>query len=202
MKNIFYFILLAWTIFSCQPFDDYALEIEADRIKKDSSFLIADKSPLSAEQIEVFQGLEYFPINKEYLVEARLEFSKQGDVIQMRTSTDRLPNYKIFAYVYFTFKGEEHRLTAYQNVDHLKDSLYKDFLFLPFTDNNSTISTYGGGRYIDFEIPHGKTFLLDFNKSYNPYCAYNHRWSCVIPPRENALSIAINAGEKKYSDIH
>lgn len=202
MKNLLLLLLVSISMASCQSFDDYAKEIVAERIKKDSSFLIADKSPLSVEQIEVFNGLVYFPIDKKYLLKARLEHLEAGDIIQLKTSTDRLPNYKIYGYVYFTLDEVEHRLTAYQNLDHQKDSVYKDFLFLPFTDNNSTVLTYGGGRYIDFEIPSTDAFLLDFNKSYNPYCAYNHRWSCVIPPRENSLDIAIDVGEMKYPDVH
>lgn len=202
MKNLFLFLLIALTIASCQSFDDYSAKIETERITKDSSFRIADISPLNAKQIEAFSGLVYFPINEEFLVEARLEPINSEDIIQMKTSTDRLPNYKVYGYVYFLFEGEEHRLTAYQNVDHQEDSLYRDFLFVPFTDNNSTILTYGGGRYLDFKIPNTNTFYLDFNKAYNPYCAYNHRWSCVIPPQENSLQIAIDAGEKIYPDIH
>lgn len=202
MKNLFLFLLIALTIASCQSFDDYSAKIETERITKDSSFRIADISPLNAKQIEAFSGLVYFPINEEFLVEARLEPINTEDIIQMKTSTDRLPNYKVYGYVYFLFEGEEHRLTAYQNVDHQEDSLYRDFLFVPFTDNNSTILTYGGGRYLDFKIPNTNTFYLDFNKAYNPYCAYNHRWSCVIPPQENSLQIAIDAGEKIYPDIH
>lgn len=194
-------MILGVAMISCQSFEDHKQEIEAERIKKDSSFMIADQSPLSAAQIEVFQGLVYFPIDQKYLVEARLEYQDTGNIIQMRTSTDRLPNYKVYGYVYFSLDGQEHRLTVYQSIDHQKDSLYKAFLFLPFTDNNSTVLTYGGGRYIDFKIPNTDTFLLDFNKAYNPYCAYNHRWSCVIPPRENSLKIAIDAGEKKYPDV-
>lgn len=186
---------------SCQAPQNYNQDIEADRLKKDSSFMIADQSPLSPEQIEVFKGLEYFPVDQKFMVEARLEYQDSGDIIQMRTSTDRLPNYKVYGYVYFTLEGQEHQLTAYQNVDHQKDNLFKEFLFLPFTDNNSTVLTYGGGRYIDFKIPDTDIFILDFNKAYNPYCAYNHRWSCVIPPRENSLMIAIDAGEKKYPDV-
>ena len=106
-----------------------------------------------------------------------------------------MPDYKVYAYVYFELDNIEHRLTAYKSIQLQEDSVYKNYLFLPFTDNNSTITTYGGGRYIDFQIPESNTFTLDFNKAYNPYCAYNHKWSCVIPPSENAMTIAVNAGE-------
>lgn len=197
------FIVLFISLSSCSFLDnDYIDEINAERLSKDSTFLIEKESPLSPEQIAKFTSLNYFPVNESYVVEARIETFDDDQIIQLKTSTDRLPDYKVYAYVYFEIENETHRLTAYQSIKLQQDSVYKNYLFLPFTDNNSTITTYGGGRYIDFQIPKGDTFTLDFNKAYNPYCAYNHKWSCVIPPRENAMTIAINAGEKTYSDEH
>ena len=73
-----------------------------------------------------------------------------------------------------------------------------DYLFLPFTDLTSGVDTYGGGRYIDQKIPEGNSIIIDFNQSYNPYCAYNPRYSCPIPPPENDLLIEIMAGVKDF----
>jgi uncharacterized protein (DUF1684 family) len=73
-------------------------------------------------------------------------------------------------------------------------------LFLPFLDNTNGDTTYGGGRYIDLRIPEGDTIEIDFNKAYNPYCAYNSRYSCPIVPRENYLDTNIEAGVKKFHD--
>jgi len=195
------FLLMSFA--SCSLFvNKYVEKIEAERLSKDSSFLIEKDSPLDSEQILEFNGLNYFPIDEAYVVNARIEVLSGDQIIQLKTSTDRLPDYKVYAYVHFKLHGQTYRLTAYQSISLQTDSVYKDYLFLPFTDNNSNISTYGGGRYIDFQIPKTDTFILDFNKSYNPYCAYNHRWSCVIPPRENRLEIPINAGEKLYTITH
>lgn len=203
MKKWSLLLIISLLVFACKPnADGYIEKIQQERKDKDSTFLIAEESPLNSEQISEFEGLKYFPVDKKYVVQARLETFEQDSIIQMKTSTDRLPDYRIYGSVFFKLDGKTHQLIAYQSIDHLKDSMYKDLLFLPFTDNNSTVSTYGGGRYIDFKIPQSDTFTLDFNKAYNPYCAYNYRWSCVIPPRNNALDIAINAGEKKYSELH
>lgn len=202
MKKIWLYIFLIAIVSACQfSQDEYVRAIQKERQVKDSSFLDEKESPLSSEQLKEFEGLKYFPVDEKYRVEAILKKADSTEIIKLRTSTDRLPDYKIYGHVYFKFKGKEFKLTTYQNVDHQKDSLYKNLLFLPFTDNNSTKSTYGGGRYIDFQIPKGDTFILDFNKAYNPYCAYNHKWSCVIPPRENSLDVAIDAGEKNYKDL-
>lgn len=73
---------------------------------------------------------------------------------------------------------------------------YRDYLFLPYTDLTNAIETYGGGRFMDLLIPSGDTIIIDFNKSYNPSCAYNHAYSCPIPPEENDLNIRITAGVK------
>lgn len=203
MKNLLFSIVIILAFISCQTDRQaYKDEIIIDRLSKDSTFRVVGISPLSSDQIDHFQGLMYFDIDEKYMVEAFLEYEDTGAIIKLKTSTDRLPDYKVYGTVFFELEGKQFSLKAYQNVNHQKDSTYKDFLFLPFTDDNSTETTYGGGRYIDFKIPETKTFIIDFNKAYNPYCAYNHRWSCVIPPRENSLPIAINAGEKKYPDVH
>lgn len=199
MKNKYVFILLSVFTISCQFVqDEYIQSIEQERKAKDSIFRIESESPLIVEQINNFEGLKYFPVDKKYRVKARLDRVDSGTVIKMRTSTDRSPDYKIYGHIHFELDKKACQLTVYQNLAHQSDSLYSNLLFVPFTDDNSIILTYGGGRYIDFEIPESDTFFLDFNKAYNPYCAYNHKWSCVIPPPENSLRIAVNAGEKNY----
>ncbi|OYT16748.1 MAG: hypothetical protein B7C24_06150 [Bacteroidetes bacterium 4572_77] len=181
--------------------DSYTTSIQAERTKKDSLYKIIGESPLSAMQIDSFTSLDYFLVDKKYMVEAKLSKFTEKEIVQLKTSTDRLPNYLRYGLVTFSIDGINYQLTAFKSTDE-KNPEYNNYLFLPFTDNNSTISTYGGGRYLDFEIPVSENFIIDFNKAYNPYCAYNHKWSCVIPPRENALPIAINAGEKKYITQH
>ncbi len=201
MKKFWSLIIVIIIFAGCAALEeDYIIAIEQDRQAKDSMFLIEAESPLSKDQILEFKGLNYFPIDTKYKMEARLQLLDSISIVQLKTTTDRLPDYKIYGYVYFDLEGKSHQLTAYKSMALQNDTLYNHLLFLPFTDNNSSSLTYGGGRYIDFKIPEGETFILDFNKAYNPYCAYNHKWSCVIPPSENSLQIAINAGEKNYKD--
>jgi hypothetical protein len=85
---------------------------------------------------------------------------------------------------------------VYQNLGLLKNPEYEDYLFLPFNDYTNGNETYGGGRYLDVRIPKGNTMVLDFNKAYNPYCAYTYGYSCPVPPRGNSLETEINAGIK------
>ena len=73
-------------------------------------------------------------------------------------------------------------------------------MFLPFLDATNGVETYGGGRYLDMKVPKSNEVIIDFNKAYNPYCVYNHEYSCPIVPLENELDVEINAGVKKYHD--
>ena len=116
----------------------------------------------------------------------------------MPTSTDRTPIYRRYGYVDFLIDSISLKLTVYQNIDLLKRDRkkFKNYLFIPFKDKTTRNETYGGGRFLDFEIPENENASLDFNLAYNPYCAYSHRYSCPIPPEENTLQIEIKAGEK------
>jgi len=76
----------------------------------------------------------------------------------------------------------------------------RETLFIPFKDATSGKETYGAARYLEIEETEVGIFLVDFNKAYNPYCAYSEAYSCPFPPRENWLEVAIKAGEKKFKD--
>lgn len=143
-----------------------------------------------------WQGLDYFDFDAKYQVNARFQ-KKKGKKFEMPTSTDRLPVYRRYGYIFFEIDGEELQLTVYQNVALTKKEGYEDYLFIPFRDATNSSETYGGGRYLDVKVPDGKELAIDFNQAYNPYCAYSHKWSCPIPPSENTLKTFIKAGEKK-----
>jgi uncharacterized protein (DUF1684 family) len=96
-------------------------------------------------------------------------------------------------------KGKEYKLTVYQYMKLLNDEKYAKYLFLPFADLTNGKQTYIGGRFIDLEIPDNDDLVIDFNKAYNPLCAYgNPKYSCPIPPVENQLKVKIKAGVKTY----
>ncbi|MEP6676718.1 MAG: DUF1684 domain-containing protein [Ferruginibacter sp.] len=105
--------------------------------------------------------------------------------------------------MYFKIRDTALTLTVYRSLETLP-APYKDYLFIPFTDITSGNTSYGGGRYIDVEKKDIKNnqLDLDFNKAYNPYCAYTTGYNCPIPPRENNLAIEILAGEKDYGKKH
>ena len=157
-------------------------------------------SPLSEQDLVDFKGLEFFPINSKFKVTAQLERVENGRTFTMKTTTDRLPTYKLYGIASFELQGQSYSLEIYQNQDLIKDPEYKDYLFLPFTDETNGEESYGGGRYLDLEIPEEDFIVIDFNMAYNPYCAYNADFSCPIPPRANHLETEILAGVKSWKE--
>lgn len=155
-------------------------------------FKDASRSPLNPEDIKSFKGLSFFPVDSSFAVVAKLKKTNTSDFFEMKTSTTRLSNERVFGILSFTIKGFDYSLKVYQSESSVLES--SDYLFLPYLDATNGVTTYGGGRYIDLKIPEGDRIWLDFNKSYNPYCVYNARYSCPIVPRENFLPIKVEAG--------
>jgi len=114
----------------------------------------------------------------------------------MPTSGIKRPEYVKYGEVYFNLLGREYKLNVYQSQELLAQQQYKDYLFIPFRDSTSGRETYGGGRYIDVNIPSGDSLMIDFNKAYHPYCAYTEGYNCPIPPKENFINIPVKAGVK------
>ncbi|MEZ5082419.1 MAG: DUF1684 domain-containing protein [Bacteroidales bacterium] len=163
--------------------------------------MYSENTPLKPEQQKDFKGLKYFPGNLKYQTEARLTKFPDQEVVAMKTSGDRLPEYVVFGELTFTIDGQELTLKVYQSKKLLIVKNEDPTLFIPFKDETSSKETYGGGRYVDCRIPaEGELVIIDFNKAYNPYCAYNEKYSCVLPPEENRLPIRIEAGEKIFEE--
>lgn len=150
------------------------------------------------EERESFHGFNYFPPNIDYKIEAQFIVDTSTAVFGMKTNTSRMPNYRTYGYLDFIINDTNYKLTAYQNMDFINDSVYGGSLFVPFTDLTNRTSTYEAGRYIDIPIPNTNTVIIDFNAAYNPYCAYSERWSCPLVPYQNHINTNVMAGEKKY----
>ncbi len=164
-------------------------DLERFRIEKDDFFRSGNQSPLTVEQQRRFDGLSYFPENPTLRLELSLErLDNPGSVI-LPTSTGEVRDYVHIGQVRFTVSGEEAVLQIYED-----DYGY----FLPFSDATAPEETYGGGRYLEPHPLRSDELYVDFNLAYNPYCAYNERWSCPLPPAENRLKVRIEAGEQKF----
>ena len=167
--------------------------------KLNKEFSSKEESPLTEEDLANFESLDFFEIDSSFIVNATLTLHKDSEPFAMKTTTDRLPIYKIYATASFELKGKSFSLEIYQNEKLVLTQEYEDYLFLPFTDKTNGDSSYGGGRYLDLKLPEGDTMIIDFNQAYNPYCAYNHKYSCPVPPKSNDLDIEILAGVKTYT---
>jgi len=197
--TILIFTLLIATVLSAQ---DKKIDSEASKFqnKLNKNFSSNEDSPLTEEDLKSFKNLDFFPIDTAFRVTAQLKLHKDSKPFKMVTTTDRLPVYKLYATATFTIKGKEFQLEIYQNEKLTLSPDYEDHLFLPFTDNTNGETSYGGGRYIDLNIPEGDQIIIDFNQAYNPYCAYNDKYSCPIPPEVNHVDTDIKAGVMAYNN--
>jgi uncharacterized protein len=198
MKNQLAILLLVLTFsISAQTNSELFLKEIVDFQKGlNANFKDALRSPLKKENLENFNGLDFFPANESYRVLATFKRTAKEKVFFMKTTTDHLPEYLKYGELIFSLNGKQYKLNVYQNVQLIQKQGFEHYLFLPFTDLTNGSESYGGGRYIDLRIPELKTVILDFNKAYNPYCAYNDAYSCPIPPAENFIEQEIKAGVK------
>jgi uncharacterized protein (DUF1684 family) len=189
-------------LFNHQFFSQNQFKSDIKKFRDELNKEYADSitSPLLKEDLLNFKGLKYYPVNKSFKVEAKFFRTPDELPFKMKTSTNRTPEYLKFGDVEFNLKGKIIKVPIYQSIKLKEKEEYKDYLFLPFRDLTSGKNSYGGGRYIDLKIPEGETIIIDFNKAYNPYCAYNHKYSCVVPPAENFINVKVKAGVKKYGN--
>ena len=157
--------------------------------------LLVFREEYKARTSEEFPNTQqaFFEPNEKFIIEASYRLEKKRKVISVPTSSDRIKSYREYATVTFRFDGKKHKLMIYQPVPAVSP-----LLFLPLKDLTAPTETYGGGRYMDLagsDFRNGK-IRLDFNRLYNPYCAFSDGWSCPVPPEENHLNMRIEAGEK------
>ena len=167
-----------------------------ERAAKDKAFKSGQESPLPDRERANFQGLSYYPINPALKFRVRLNRYASPEKIRLGTNTGEIRSGLRYGYFDFRVEGRDCRLNAYKLEDapDLGASL-----FIPFRDATSGKETYGGGRYIDLQENTSGVYDLDFNRAYNPFCAYNTDFSCPLPPGENTLEVPIRAGEKKFA---
>jgi uncharacterized protein (DUF1684 family) len=158
----------------------------------------ASKSPLKKKDLKNFKGLDFYKFDSAYVVKAKFTRTPDEKPFKMRTTTDRLPNYVKYGIIEFQLEEKTHELNIYQNLDILDEEGYEDYLFLPFLDNTNGEGSYAGGRYVETSIPVDDYLVIDFNTAYNPYCAYNDKYSCPIVPRENYIDANVLAGVKDF----
>lgn len=164
------------------------------RKEKDEFFRSDLDSPIPPQQRSTFKGLNYYPSQDDYRIQARLQRFDKPEPVLVSTSTGTRQSYLKYGSMEFEVSESRHQLTVFKSAE----DPFARSLFVPFSDQTSGSETYGSGRYLDIEEQGGDSYELDFNFAYNPYCAYNDQFTCPIPPRENHLPVRIDAGEKNY----
>ncbi len=197
MKKIAYLLFIVF-MSSCAQEKRVLIGETKFQQELNADFKDATKSPLKKKDLRKFKGLDFFKFDSIYVVSAILKRTPDTEFFKMKTTTSRVSNYRVYAELTFQVKGEPFSLNVYQNQDLLQKEEYEDYLFLPFLDDTNGEESYAGGRYIELRIPKGDSIIIDFNAAYNPYCAYNDKYSCPIVPRNNYVSTNIEAGVKAF----
>jgi len=199
-----YFLIVAFLslFISCNSQDKRPLIGETEYQQKlNAVFKDASKSPLKNKDLKSFKGLDFFPVDSSYIITASIKKTPDTPFLGMATNTEEKSYYRKFGILTFTLKEKEMQLTLYESLEESENPVFEDYLFLPFTDETSGSDSYGGGRYMDVfksKINTNGTLELNFNNTYNPYCAYNDDYSCPLTPRDNHLSMEILAGVKDF----
>lgn len=176
---------------------NYNEQIKAFRENYKSEFLQDENAPLQKKDLKY---LRFYDVNEQFKVTANIELENDTIGFEMQTHNGVLKHYFKYAKATFNLKGQSFSLFLYQSQKLMMKEGFEDYLFIPFTDETNYQETFGGGRYLDFKISDIKEdkLLIDFNKCYNPYCAFAEGYSCPIPPKENDLNLKIEAGEKLF----
>ena len=170
---------------------DYTAQLKAFRDSRDRQFR-EEKDPIPASRKDKLLPLPYFSADESYVVPAQLKLADERPRVTMPTSTGTLRRYQRVGVLEFTLQNQTFSLGAF-----VEDGQPIVDLFVPFADTTSGQETYPAGRYLDLHPTATGFYTIDFNRAYNPYCAYNESYECPYPPPSNRLTIAIRAGEKK-----
>lgn len=197
MKFFLWLMIFPCTLYAQR--DSVALVNKIRAFQKDLNKEYHDKStsPLKPEDLKKFEEHHFFPINLDYAVDAQLTLTPNSPFVPMKATGSIVQEYRTFAIAHFQLHGKTYSLPLYQSKSLMNNPEYIDYLFVPFTDLTTGNQTYGGGRYLELRIPkEGNVVIINFNLAYNPYCAYNEKYSCPLVPGENDLPVAILAGVK------
>ena len=189
MKKIIWIALIFLTI-SCAD-NEYENSVIQFLALKNENFNNTQSSPLTNTERNLFKGLSYFEVNPDYKITAKLKKETYPKYIRLFKDDKVEEIHQLTGKVEFVFNNKTVKLSVFTSLNQAPNKL-----FIPFKDLSNGISTYAGGKYIEAEILNDTTCTIDFNFSYHPFCAYNEKYTCPIPPIENFINDSILAGEK------
>ena len=192
-----FFLLAAHISFG----QDFVTKTEEFRDEYKQDFLTSPNSPLKKKDLKY---LRFYDADSTYKVTATFERTTDAEPFDMPTSSGKVKSYVAYGKLTFEIKGKQESLLVYRSLQLQTNPKYKDYLFIPFKDLTNGKQTYGGGRYIDLKTTDfiDNQLVIDFNRAYNPYCAFSEGYSCPIPPKANHLKFAVEAGEQNFAKNH
>ncbi len=202
-KNIILMAVLLITCIHAAQSQSVKKDIKEHRKKYIADLLGEEHSPFYKKEEEI-KHLQFYKPKKKYRVKCTFERTPKEESFDMATYSGKTKQFVKYGMLSFTLNGQKLQLAVYQNLMLQKMEGFKDYLFIPFKDLTNGETTYGGGRYFDIKTGDIKDdkLILDFNKCYNPYCAFSDGYNCPIPPQENHLDTEVEAGEKTFSKTH
>ena len=195
-----YLVVCFFIFIACQTDKSYINSNSEYQKNQNDFFKDASKSPLKSKDLKNFKGLDFFSIDSSYVVKAKLFRTPNTPFFGMKTTTERITKERVFGILSFIIDNQPFELNVYQGESAGEEDVDTNYLFLPFLDESNGLTTYAGGRYIDLYAPVGDTLIIDFNQAYNPFCAYNDKYSCPIVPRENYIPLNVTAGVKSFKN--
>ena len=171
--------------------ESYKVTMARLRYAKDLSLKESKESPI--EDRKAFKGLHYYDTDTNYCILTVFEKLTNVPAIKVALSGGEKEEYQPVGKAHFMLEGQTLTLTVFKSPE-------EGAFFIPFNDTTNPAETYGGGRFLDVPATNlkGDKLLIDFNTAYNHFCAYNHTYTCPIPPKENKLAVAVRAGEKNF----
>ncbi len=173
--------------------DVWREELERERAMKNEFMARHPESPFLLGRVP-FHDLRYFPPDPEFRVTARLERLETPAEAYLRTNRDNQAVMRYLGDLAFDLEGRAFKLRVYHAGEGVGRSV-----FVPFRDRTTGRESYGAGRYLTLELNAEDVYDLDFNRAFNPYCAYTDDYECSFPPPDNDLPVAIRAGERLWA---
>lgn len=175
----------------------YEQEVMQDRVQRDME-MREKESVVPPERRSTFRGLDYYDVDSTYRFKVSLDRRSAPDTVMLAENTGQIREQVRIGTVTVPISDGEERLTVFRGTGDTP----RGRLWVPFADGTNGDGTYKAGRYVDLISTSGDSVVVDFNRAYNPTCAYNPDFACPLPPEENRMGVRIPAGEKtpKFGD--
>jgi hypothetical protein len=203
VKKYFLLLVVGLIQFSCGNHESvikldeqFVSQLQQERENKDWELQYDSYSPFKVDSTVKFEPLKYYDATAEFVFKSKLNKNNTQDTISIFGTRGEERKAIVEGYVLLTYKGEDHKLNIYKSFGPQGQSYYSIW----FTDQTTGKETYPVGRYLDFELNDDPEFIyeIDFNRAYNPYCAYSDLFTCPIPTKDDFIDFEIKAGEKNF----